>query len=300
MLIHVPAESTFCEAAIVGASSGSRPLTLLSRAQCKESKPQTSLAKTFVEALHPDARPTDGFVVPRNFQEFFERFPRHVQGFVRRHMIGRPFQDKQERQAELLCYLMTLPSGSRYRCPGTNGYIGGCTDRVMTFNSSRSHGSTRGQFLAYINRLLLNEFINIEKRDQGDATSRRDTIRIEMEESDRPLNPARNEISVDQLHHCVQARKLAVDETAENALVVEFVEFVRRHNRDMLPIFLEFVQCGTPMKAKSALGLPERLFNRARTRLKVLYQCYCAGRTPPLQRRLYRERTPKAVAYGES
>lgn len=67
----------------------------------------------------------------------------------------------------------------------------------MTFNPARSHGASIGRFLSYLNRILLNQFISLEKKQGNDPVARRDTLRINDEEQ----NERANEVSLEQLHY---------------------------------------------------------------------------------------------------
>src|ERR1700694_3287168 len=84
----------------------------------------------------------DAFRIPRSFAEFHTQYPRYVRKFVDRYMHSRPLQDRLDMESELIYFLLALPTESKYRTPGTNGFLGGCTDRVMTFNPERGHGDS--------------------------------------------------------------------------------------------------------------------------------------------------------------
>jgi hypothetical protein len=62
------------------------------------------------------------------------------------------------------------------------------------------------------------------------------------------------------------------------------------HNRELLPVPESISSCTTYSEAQSDLGLNDRIFNRARSRLKVLYTCFATGKPVPKQRRAYRSR----------
>lgn len=137
----------------------------------------------------------DGFIVPRNFSEFFSRFPKHVRGFVRRHMIGKPPQDVEDRESDLLCFLMSLPETSKYRKPKRKGSPAACSDRIMTFDPDRSFGATQARFLSYINRILFNRFLSLESKRQHEPVTRSGTLRlISDEEIDDPATGIASDI----------------------------------------------------------------------------------------------------------
>ena len=63
----------------------------------------------------------DGFVVPRSFEEFFERHPGYVRGRVRLLWPNVSSSEREDRESELLIFLMTLPKKSKFRALGYNG-----------------------------------------------------------------------------------------------------------------------------------------------------------------------------------
>jgi hypothetical protein len=154
-------------------------------------------------SLSPDGHiiGKDGFVVPADFQEFVARFSDHVWRFVRRHMPQRMTEDIQDRERELLCFLMALPAASIFRRLGVNGRTSGCTDRIMTFNPERCHGASIAQFLSFINRILRNHFISLEKKEHHEPLRSYCRIPLIDDEDWHPAAKVANGISVDQLAH---------------------------------------------------------------------------------------------------
>lgn len=103
------------------------------------------------------------FRIPRNFSEFHMQYPSYVREFVDRHMQRRPLQDRLDMESELNYFLLALPAESKFRAPGTNGFLGGCKDRVMTFNPQKAQGDS-AHFLGYLNHILRNRFFTLRSR----------------------------------------------------------------------------------------------------------------------------------------
>jgi hypothetical protein len=101
----------------------------------------------------------DGFVVPRNFAEFYERYPRYVRGFVRRGILLGSERQCEDRESELLLHLMSLPPKSKYRRRG-------CTDRIQVFNPRRTGGADRARFFAWLKVVLTNRSRNLYELNQ--------------------------------------------------------------------------------------------------------------------------------------
>ena len=64
------------------------------------------------------------------------------------------------------------------------------------------------------------------------------------------------------------------------------LRFVKNHNPELLEIIRTIQTTDTYGEAQHALGLTERLFIRARSRLVVLYACFDKGTDPPRQRKV--------------
>jgi hypothetical protein len=93
----------------------------------------------------------DGFVVPNNFNEFFERFPNYVADWVRRRVRGSASETEAEDWTqELLMHLAALPACSKFRRDGKE-------DVIQTFSPDRMHGANEARFRGFINMCLGNK-----------------------------------------------------------------------------------------------------------------------------------------------
>jgi hypothetical protein len=229
------------------------------------------------------------FHIPSNFLEFRTQYPMYLRNFVRRYMRRCPIQEQLDRESELTYFLLTLPTQSKYRHPGTNGILGGCTDRIMTFDPERSHGDSAGHFFGYLNRILRNHFFSLEAKAQSNPATRRGTLRIAVD--NELFQGAGDEINDERISaqdHPQFSRSR--ENPIQHAMVSKFIEFVRTHNRELIPVLESISSCSTYSEAQADLGLNNRFFCRARLRLKVLYDCFSTGNPVPRQRRIYRSR----------
>lgn len=235
------------------------------------------------------------FSPPRSFGEFYSRFPRHVHDFVRRHMISRPREEQQDRESELLYFLMSLPETSKFRRVGTNGYETGCLDRIMTFDPARYGGASPGQFLSYINRILLNRFISLERKYKSDPICRSDTLYL-GDSQDEYSGGSNFNISIDLASVETNVHTLGQNGQAWSHLVVQrFVTFVKRYNPELLPVLSSLSICRKLCEVQAESGLNGKALCRARSRLRMLYRCFQSGSHPAKQRRLYRDRVARQV-----
>ena len=97
----------------------------------------------------------DGFVVPKNFDEFHERFPQYVRNWVNRHVDrSTPKEDVEDWTQDLLIHLRCLPATSKHREAGKQ-------DIVQTFDPHKHYGANSARFFNYINLCLGNKFRTI-------------------------------------------------------------------------------------------------------------------------------------------
>jgi hypothetical protein len=94
----------------------------------------------------------DGFIVPNNFSEFYQRFPNYVADWVRRRVRDRVSETETEDWTqELLLHLAALPTRSKFRTDGKQ-------DVIQTFVPEKMHGANEARFRSFINQCLSNKF----------------------------------------------------------------------------------------------------------------------------------------------
>src|SRR5208282_5705844 len=82
----------------------------------------------------------DGFVVPKDFDEFHERFPQYVRNWVKRHADrSAPKEDVEDWTQDLLIHLRYLPAISKHREAGKG-------DIVQTFDPYKHFGASSARF----------------------------------------------------------------------------------------------------------------------------------------------------------
>lgn len=105
----------------------------------------------------------DGFVVPKDFDEFHQRFPHYIPNWVKRHADRLAVkEDLQDWTQDLIIHLKYVPLRSKHR-------DGGKEDIVQTFDPAKHHGANEARFLNYINWCLANKFRTIHSKCRKDA-----------------------------------------------------------------------------------------------------------------------------------
>ena len=226
---------------------------------------------------------SDGFVIPKDFAEFHERFPDHVRRWVSKHAASSASQeDKEDWTQDLLIHLSHLPLTSKYREAGKG-------DIVATFDPLRHHGANEARFRNYIKLCLANKFRTMHSKRMKDALCRPGNLSINAEKPDEEL------CSVDELCHkhspqLRAAQKASQKQSHDRAFLQEFLNFVRREDAKALPTIEALMTTGTRGDAAYWLGVAELEFDRMHTRVKHLARCFVSGEAVPKLRKPYRRR----------
>ena len=82
----------------------------------------------------------DGFVVPNDFPEFYERFPEYIRQWVKRHADKCSSKEDIDDWTQDLCaHMSSLPATSKCRNAGMK-------DVIQTFDPIRHHGANLPRF----------------------------------------------------------------------------------------------------------------------------------------------------------
>ena len=226
---------------------------------------------------------SDGFVVPKDFPEFFRRFPDYVHRWISKHApSSATVEDKEDWTQDLLIHLSCLPLTSKYREAGKE-------DIVATFDPLRHYGANEARFRNYINLCLANKFRTMHSKRMKDALCRPGNLSLGGEKTDEDLG------SVDdfcQKHsaHLRAAQKTLQKQSCDSAFLQEFLNFVRREDAKALPTIEALMTNGTRGEAAYWLGVAELEFDRMHTRVRHLASCFVSGEPVPKQRRPYKKR----------
>jgi hypothetical protein len=229
----------------------------------------------------------DGFVVPKNFDEFDERFPQYVRNWVNRHVNrSTPREDVEDWTQDLLIHLRFLPATSKHRQAGKE-------DIVQTFDPHKHYGANSARFFNYINLCLGNKFRTIYSKRLKNPLCRPGNLSLSThwEETDR------NQVGDEFCHaHSAYLRKRCERQEKQhedNHLIGEFMEFVRRKDSRTLPAMEAITTTVASGAGAELLRTTEGDFCRMRSRLRQLGRCFLKSEPVPKQRRPYRRRAHK-------
>jgi len=227
---------------------------------------------------------SDGFVIPKDFAEFHERFPDHVRRWVSKHAASSASQeDKEDWTQDLLIHLSHLPLTSKYREAGKG-------DIVATFDPLRHHGANEARFRNYIKLCLANKFSTMHSKRMKDALHRPGNLSLDAEKTNE------EPCSVDEFchkhsAHLCAAAKASEKQFSDGVFLEEFLSFVRREDAKALPTLEALMTTGTRGEAAYWLGFAELEFDRMHTRVRHLARCFVSGEPVPKQRRPYKKRS---------
>jgi hypothetical protein len=226
---------------------------------------------------------SDGFVVPKDFPEFHERFPDYVQRWVSKHAgTSVSEEDKEDWTQDLLIHLSYLPLTSKYREAGKK-------DIVATFDPLRHYGANEARFRNYINLCLSNKFNTMHSKRMKDAQCRPGNLSLGGENADQDLCSV-DDVCQKQSAHLRAAQKACQKQSHERAFLQEFLNFVRREDAKSLPTIEALMTTGTRGEAACWLGVAEPEFDRLHIRVRHLARCFVSGEAVPKQRRPYKKR----------
>lgn len=226
---------------------------------------------------------SDGFVVPKDFVEFHERFPDYVHRWVSKHApTSASEEDKEDWTQDLLIHLSRLPLMSKYREAGKK-------DIVATFEPLRHYGADEARFRNYINLCLANKFRTMHSKRMKDALCRPRNLSLGEEKA------GEDPCSIDELCHRLSAhlratQKARQKQSHDRAFLQEFLNFVRREDARVLPTIEALATTGTRGEAAYWLGVAELEFDRMHTRVRHLAKCFVSGERVLKQRKPYRRR----------
>jgi hypothetical protein len=219
----------------------------------------------------------DGFVVPKDFGEFFERYPLRVRHWLSRRLRRRFAQDTiLDLEQDLLLYLCTLAPESRFRRRGTNGRPDGCTDVIQCFDPVRHFGAAAGRFHNFINLCLANRLNTILARHRLNplCNPRNVSLAHFHENDDRPESASEVDEAYLLRHSGTFAeecrRRARTEDPILKAYAREFEQFVQQLKPGLVAVMYEIQRSATLRDAEKNLGMGNGEFRKCRQELSLL------------------------------
>ena len=233
----------------------------------------------------------DGFIVPRNFEEFCLWKPDYVESWVKRRLNKNWVDaDVEDWTSDLNLHLAYLPAKSKYRLPGANGKPEGCKDVIMTFDPIRQYGASERRFRHYVNNCLANRFNTIQTNRIKNPVCRVGGMSLTSSIEPEDMDMVDDEYVHSHSTHLSRKARILLRQTEQRLFLDEFFTFVTQEDSSMVPVMNAIQDTGTFGEAQTDLGMSDQEFSRARNRLKQLAVCFEQDQFVPKQRKPYKKR----------
>lgn len=237
----------------------------------------------------------DGFVVPRDFDEFYDRYPKYVLNWVKKRLNRFIVdEDVEDWTQDLLIHMKWLPQASKHRTPGANGRPKGCADVVETFDPYQQYGASERRFRNYINFCLANKFNTVQSKRQKNPVCRPGNIAFGVSLDEADPTTSSDEFIHSNSQHLSTAAERVQKQHDDRLYTGEFKTYVRKEDPSVFPAIEALEACGAMGEAAEYMGVTEQEFTRCRVRLKQLAECFLKNQRAPKQRKPYKKRAASA------
>jgi hypothetical protein len=232
----------------------------------------------------------DGFIVPRDFDEFDQRFPHYIRNWVRKHAekSAQP-EDVEDWTQDLLIHMRYLPPSSKYRKAGKE-------DIVQTFDPSKYHGANVRRFLNYINLCLGNKFRTMQSDRTKNPLCRTGNVSLSVQGDAENWGQIDDEYCHRHSEHLRKTSEHLEKQAQDRHRIMEFTDFVSREDSGVVPAVGAILATVTHVDAARLLRTTEYEFTRMRAHLLKLGKCFENGEAAPRQREAHKKRVKTGIA----
>jgi len=222
----------------------------------------------------------DGFVVPKNFVEFYEREPLSVLRFVMKNLRKQCVDDDvKEMEQDLLVHLSCLPKKSKYREQGK-------TDRIQCFDPERQHGANVKRFHNWVSLCLTNRFKTLMSKRKKNPLFRINNLSYtEVVQDDDGGHRNRNgEVNAEYLHKhssvvAERQRRCNNGQAHDGKIFIgQYKDFVGTNAPELIVFMDAIAREDNDIEVQEALGMSASDFARNREHLRTLMDCFQSGR----------------------
>lgn len=231
----------------------------------------------------------DGFVVPANFVEFYDRYPVYVRNWTSKRLrkMG-THPDVEDWTQTLLTHLCQLPKPKRIvnpetgevRLTGGTLHQLGFTDVIHAYNPWAHYGASARRFFNFLNLCLSNKFSSLRSRYDKDAA-----VHTSFSLDDDPA-PTQNSGDGTPREYLLMDRSAlyrdAVTQnrplTADDVFVQQFEAYVERKDPTLTPLVRAIMSQDRIEDIINHLGIDQNQFLRDRKKLVKLSKSFQSGR----------------------
>jgi hypothetical protein len=234
----------------------------------------------------------DGFVVPKDFMEFYTAYPLYVRRWASKwlHKTDPKDEDVRDWEQELLLYLHYLPETSKARKP-SDRHPNGCTDVIQCFDPIRQYGASERRFRNYLNICLHNRSLTMIGRMKKNPAYRKDNLPFSAVTDDEATTFTVDDEYLHAHSEYLTKRSEEIVSTIDKKLLVQsFVQYVKTNEPTLIPTLTAIAETGTLREAMETLGVDEPTFTRDRKRIIALRESFLDAGPIPKQRKPYKKR----------
>jgi hypothetical protein len=229
----------------------------------------------------------DDFVVPMNFEEFNNRYPKYIKTWLIRHRC--PNELLEDFTHDMVEYILTVSK---------NGQAKGIKDRIMSFSGDRIGGKSAGKFFFYINLLLTRKYMICIRKRTREPITQRNTLMISFDAPESAESYVPGTVTLEDLftkHNCSHLVDLNFADSMDTTHFVKgFVKFLKKNEPDTLKTATLFMQNNSMSEICEVAGLKMEELNRLKSRLRILASVYSKGlQKIPNKRKIYTRKTSK-------
>jgi len=229
----------------------------------------------------------DGFVVPKDFEEFIERQPKYIETWVRRRLNGYGIEeDIEDWCQDLMIHMKYLPPTSKHRKNGK-------TDVFQTFDPFSQYGASERRWRYYINYCLTNKYNTIHGKRTKNPVCRAGNLSLASETNPEVHGEVTDEYVYSKSEYLMAATNREEKKLEDQFFAHAFIKYVEEHDPDVFPVLVAVYEAGTSAETIKEfcrtcqrlattvemeheehkgheIGLTPQEYNRARIRLKQL------------------------------
>lgn len=231
----------------------------------------------------------DEFVVPRDFVEFYERYPNYVRNWVSRRLRKiSSHPDVEDWTNTLLGHLCAVPQGRIIEATEDEEakHIGGSlakrgfVDVVNAYNPWAQYGASAKRFFSFINKCLANKYTSLNSKHRKDAMWHQ---QFSLDDTTHSGSDSPNAVDQGQgREYLLMARssryaeevQKAQPKTADQILVGQFKDFLNRRDPSLIPLVDAMMHKDKIEEILVALGTDHNSFLRDRKKLQRLSRIF--------------------------
>ncbi len=230
---------------------------------------------------------SDGFVVPKDFVEFLERYPFYVRNWVTKKLRkASTHPDVEDWANTLLMHLCTLPRGKdvpateteEAKVVGGKLYQAGFTDVINAFNPWAHYGASARRFFSFINRCLSNKYLSLITKQRKDALNHQ-AFTLDEDVNQDGNHPGYRDYLLMERSTLYSGEVMALGQkTTDQILIQQFKEFLSHKDPALVPLADAIMNKDGIEDILATLGIDHNAFLRSRKRLIQLSKVFSGSK----------------------